>query len=399
MLQLKDVVEGTAATVALLTKHGITGTLAEEKAALFAEAGKLLVANGVANTDPVSCYFVPGRIEVLGKHTDYAGGRSLLAAISKAFCIVCSDRTDNSCSIYSTDKPDDPVITTMGSEEDSTKKLPQGHWSNYPLTALRRICRNFGSDTELKGVNMSIACDIPAASGMSTSSAIICGVWIALSNRNNLKEHPNYKANIKREEDLMEYLGCCENGQNFRELIGDKGVGTFGGSEDHTAIMSCTPGNLHMYSYCPTVKESIIAFPSDMTFIIAVSGAIAEKTGDKMKSYNDASLLAKEAARVYCESTGSKIEPLHLANCVKASKDSGASDVLSDVSEKIKSHLEKGAAAAFSVSFFPDIRCCNHKWPFAIFPYFGLGLIVSIYDDIRVNGHLWLQLPRMCSIL
>jgi galactokinase len=80
--------------------------------------------------------------------------------------------------------------------------------------------------------------------------AIICGMWLTISDRNNLRDHPNFLENIKREEDLMEYLGCNENGQNFRELLGDKGVGTFGGSEDHTAIMSCTSGNLHMYSYC-----------------------------------------------------------------------------------------------------------------------------------------------------
>ena len=53
----------------------------------------------------------------------------------------------------------------------------------------------------------------------------------------------------------MEYLGCNENGQNFKGLVGDKGVGTFGGSEDHTAIMSCSSGNLNMYSYCPTINE------------------------------------------------------------------------------------------------------------------------------------------------
>jgi galactokinase len=40
-------------------------------------------AEGVLPTSAASAYFVPGRIEVVGKHTDYAGGRSLLAATSK----------------------------------------------------------------------------------------------------------------------------------------------------------------------------------------------------------------------------------------------------------------------------------------------------------------------------
>lgn len=56
-------------------------------------------------------------------------------------------------------------------------------------------------------------------------------------------------------------------------------TGTFGGSEDHTAIMSCTAGNMHLYSYCPTKKEGVYACPPGMCFVIGVSGAIAEKTG------------------------------------------------------------------------------------------------------------------------
>ena len=39
-------------------------------------------------------FFVPGRIEVLGKHTDYAGGRSLLSAVERGFVAVARHRTD-----------------------------------------------------------------------------------------------------------------------------------------------------------------------------------------------------------------------------------------------------------------------------------------------------------------
>ena len=37
---------------------------------------------------------VPGRIEIFGKHTDYAGGRSLLAAVPRGFAVVARPRTD-----------------------------------------------------------------------------------------------------------------------------------------------------------------------------------------------------------------------------------------------------------------------------------------------------------------
>jgi galactokinase len=140
---------------------------------------------------------------------------------------------------------------------------------------------------------------------MSTSSAIICAVFLVVNGRNNLRARPEFKEHIKREEDLWEYLGCNENGQNFRGLIGNKGVGTFGGSEDHTAIMSCHPGKLNMFSYCPTMSEGVFEFPQNWCFVIGVSGQVAEKTGDKMASYNDAALLAFETRDVYNRQTGS----------------------------------------------------------------------------------------------
>lgn len=181
------------------------------------------------------------------------------------------------------------------------------------------------------------------ASGMSTSSAMFCAVWLALNARNKFSERQVYKDNITCDEDLMEYLGCNENGQNFKDLIGDKGVGTFGGSEDHTAIMSCTKGQLNLFSYCPTHREGVFECPGDLIFVIAVSGAIAEKTGDKMQDYNDASLLAQEAARVYWDTAGEKLTPPHLCNVVKHAK--GDPD---SVRSSIHEYFKNGGASSFT---------------------------------------------------
>ena len=78
--------------------------------------------------------------------------------------------------------------------------------------------------------------------------------------RNNLTASEKFQKHLPTKEDLYGYLGNCENGQDFDnaaglKLKGDKGVGTFGGSEDHTAIVSCTAGNLNMFSYCDTRFE------------------------------------------------------------------------------------------------------------------------------------------------
>jgi len=77
-------------------------------------------------------------------------------------------------------------------------------------------------------------------------------------------------------------------------------VGTFGGSEDHTAIMSSEPNKIKMWRFAPTSLVETVDFPADIKFVICVSGAKAEKTKGSMSDYNDAALLAAYAALCYC---------------------------------------------------------------------------------------------------
>ncbi len=62
----------------LLAEHGLDAATAAEKAALFAEAAAVLVADGTDPSTAAKAFFIPGRVEVMGKHTDYAGGRRCL---------------------------------------------------------------------------------------------------------------------------------------------------------------------------------------------------------------------------------------------------------------------------------------------------------------------------------
>merc|ERR1740138_2033395 len=113
-------------------------------------------------------------------------------------------------------------------------------------------------------------------------------MWLVLAEVNGIRDTSRFKENLRTDEELYSYLGFIENGQDSGAvLVGDKGVGTFGGSEDHTAIMSSESGKLKLFSYCPTKHEGTFSFPSDLAFVVAVSGALAEKTGEAMADYNN----------------------------------------------------------------------------------------------------------------
>lgn len=96
-----------------------------------------------------------------------------------------------------------------------------------------------------------------------------------------------------------------------------------------------------MFSYCPTRREQVVTWPKGVQFVIGVSGQVAEKTGDKMADYNDASLLAKEAARVYCSATGTD-HPHLAAVCASASNNADA------MRAAIRKHFASGGKAAFT---------------------------------------------------
>jgi galactokinase len=143
------------------------------------------------------------------------------------------------------------------------------------------------------GADIAMSSDLPPASGLSSSSALVIGTFLLLSSLNNLAARHEYRQNITALEDLAAYLGCCENGQDFRNLVGDRGVGTFGGSQDHVAILCCKPGHLSVFSFCPVAHECDVELQNGLRFLIVGSGVSAEKTGYAMAKYN----LVSERAR------------------------------------------------------------------------------------------------------
>ena len=291
-----------------LTEKGLGRPAAEKKAELFAKAATSLSGPAYEYSQPhVTAYFVPGRIEVLGKHTDYAGGRSMVAAAERGFCLVAWPRDDAKVSVT------DTVCGETISFRMGPGLVPRtGHWSNYPMTVARRIARNFRDAR--RGADIALASDLPPAAGMSSSSAMIVGIFFALVDANQPWSHPDLRELSADMKILAGYLATIENGQSFGRLEGDRGVGTFGGSEDHTAILCAEPNRISQFAYCPVEFEQAVPVPKSYTFAIGVSGVVAEKTGAAREKYNRASRLASALAELWRRETGR--EDPHLADAL-----------------------------------------------------------------------------------
>jgi galactokinase len=236
--------------------------------------------------------WVPGRIEFLGKHTDYAGGRSLLCLVERGIRMTATPRADDVVRVRDMRSND-----TIECRFDRDLVRPRGHWANYPFTVVRRLARDFpGART---GADLSFESDLPPAAGMSSSSALIVAVYTALASINELEERAAYRAAIHSAEDLAEYVGCIEGGFPYRGFAADEGVGTLSGCEDQTAMICGRTGELVRYSFCPVRFEMRVPLPADHRFVIATSGVIAEKTASALEKYNALARRARAAAKAW----------------------------------------------------------------------------------------------------
>ena len=156
---------------------------------------------------------------------------------------------------------------------------------------------------------------------MSSSSALMIGVFLSLSGVNSLARRDEYMREIDSAESLAGYLGTIENGQSFGSLAGDKGVGTFGGSQDHTAILCCRKESFSQYSYCPVRLERGVAPPAGYSMAVAACGVVAEKTGQAMVKYNHASQRASAVAAAWNQAAGRRDG--HIAAALRAAGDGG----------------------------------------------------------------------------
>jgi galactokinase len=267
-----------------LIERGLHPAEHTAKASLYDMA--LAALRAQTKQPPEYASWVPGRLEVFGKHTDYAGGRTIVAAVPRGFAFVARHREDDVVRIRDA-RSGDSVTTECG-----TSGIAFTGWRHYAEVAVARLARNFPqaapgrATSRARGADIAFASDLPRASGMSSSSALLVGVATVLARLWALSDRTEWIRNIRGCLDLAGYFGCMENGLTFGTLTGDAGVGTHGGSEDHAAMVCGQPQRLSGYAFIPMRDLGDVAVPHSWRFVIASSGVTAEKTGNAQEAYN-----------------------------------------------------------------------------------------------------------------
>ena len=114
-------------------------------------------------------FFSPGRINVIGEHTDYNGGHVFPAAISLGVYGVYGPRNDNKVCLYSGNI--DGEIVEFDLNDDTVEKDDR-FWANYFKGMITYLRQREDGEKINHGFNLYIKADLPSGSGLSSSAAI-----------------------------------------------------------------------------------------------------------------------------------------------------------------------------------------------------------------------------------
>jgi N-acetylgalactosamine kinase len=215
----------------------------------------------------------PGRVNLLGEHTDYNGAPVLPMALDRDIAAFFYPRTDSRIVISN-------AREKYGEREFSAEsEIPPyqtGDWGNYAKAAVQGLTKSFPRET-YTGFDMAIDATLPAAGGLSSSSALVVLCGLVFTNVNKLP--------ISKME-LADIMAGAE-----------KYVGTQGGGMDQAASLLSVSGCALKIDFNP-LRTRPVPLPEGYVFAVAHSTVSAPKTELVMDSYNSRSASCRMAADI-----------------------------------------------------------------------------------------------------
>lgn len=151
-------------------------------------------------------WFAPGRVNLIGEHTDYNDGLCLPFAIPQG-CTATVETVADSNEIVLTSAQQDQPVTVQRSDVDPSQA---DGWTAYPLGVLWSL-RELGHLSEIPALRIHVDGDVPAGAGLSSSAALECSVAAAVDDALGLglDRHALLTVSRKAEND---YVGLPNGG-------------------------------------------------------------------------------------------------------------------------------------------------------------------------------------------
>ena len=192
-------------------------------------------------------FFAPGRVNLIGEHTDYNGGNVFPCAIDKGTYGLVKKRNDRKFRMYSENFADLGVMEFTLDELTNDKKHD---WANYPKGVIKMFLEA-GQKID-SGFDIFFSGNIPNGAGLSSSASIEMLTAIVLKDLFNLSIDPVEMAQLgKKTENL--FIGVNSGIMDqFAVAMGKK---------DNAILLDC---NTLKYDYVPVVlKDEVIVIANN----------------------------------------------------------------------------------------------------------------------------------------
>ena len=148
-----------------------------------AAADALALFRTLSSASPEGAWSAPGRVNLIGEHTDYNDGFVLPFAIDRRTHAVVGRNAGGDIRVEST-FADAQVVVHLDDLDGlfpsaGAPRVPE--WAAYPLGVAWALQQAAGSDVPQSGVDIAIASDVPVGAGLSSSAAIEGAVASALN--------------------------------------------------------------------------------------------------------------------------------------------------------------------------------------------------------------------------
>jgi galactokinase len=185
--------------------------------------------------------YAPGRVELLGNHTDYNQGMVLAAAIDRGLTVSGSARVDDLIALQSSGRFEIRV--------PDIKPQTQQRWANYPLGVVQQF---IAAGHRINGFDAQIDGDVPAGAGLSSSAALEVATAGFLMKLHGLRIDP------------LEVAKLCQRAEN--EFVGVKS----GLLDQVTSVFGRANHLVHLDFKSEAIRT--IPFPAEFALVIADTG-------------------------------------------------------------------------------------------------------------------------------
>ncbi|TXF98025.1 galactokinase [Massilia arenae] len=214
----------------------------------------------------------PGRVNLIGEHTDYNGGLVLPCAIGYRTVIVARPRTDRRMRVVAADYDD--AIDEYALDAPIAR-LAAPMWANYVRGVVHELLQRQPGGQAMHGMDMVIAGDVPQGAGLSSSASLSVAVCTLFS---ALPDYPGLgpiEAALVAQRAENDFVGCkCGNMDQISSACG---------VQDHALLIDCR-----------SLEVSPVPIPAGAAIMI-VESHITRGLVDS--AYNTRRAQCEEAAR------------------------------------------------------------------------------------------------------